>query len=1666
MKRYFVGLFLWVVALCSVTHAQLNNSTRVVTVVKDDYLQLQLYFEPGSFVSSECIVQNTAFTILGIDGFIPSAEVGAPMLPIFSNLIEVPLCGSFSVDVSGAVYDTVPLRGSLLMPTQPSRSKSDTVNHPLVVNERIYAANEFYGLPLVQVEAIGIARDRNLARLQFSPIRYNPVTGTLIVCRKATVTVHYVDARIEETEQLFARHHSPAFASGSMCLNNLHKSVRTSAPVRYLIVAHSSFRGQLDSFVQWKRRKGFITDIVYTDDPGVGTTNTAIAAYVKSQYDNATVANPAPTYLLIVGDHEQIPAFAAQVSSPSSDHITDLYYISWTSGDIIPDCYCGRFSAQSVDQLTPQIEKTLMYEQYGFSDPSFLDRAVMVAGVDGGSSGDYGYTHADPAMDYAITNYVNGSHGFSQVMYFKNNTSIVPSGSNVTVGSSSSSNSATVRNYYNEGAGWINYSAHGSATSWGTPNFTTSHAASMSNTQKFGIMIGNCCLTNKFETTTCIGESVLRKGNYCGAVGYIGGSNSTYWNEDFYWAVGLRSGISATMSMAYNSSNLGGYDRIFHTHGEAQSDWVKTQGELMFQGNMAVQSSTSSYKNYYWEIYHLMGDPSLMPYLTQAPAMPVSVSPVLMVGTNTLSVTAAPYAYVALTDTLTHSLKACGFADASGNVTLSLPSALPVGGYELAASAQQYQTAFRNISVIPSAGAYPVVVSVSPTTSLNAGSSVPLRIAVTNIGNSNATEVSLSLASDNPLVTLSTSSVSVGSIPVGDTVTITSVSVTASSQAADGTQAVVTTNTGCSQLSTTNMQQTTLTVNAPAVTMTVATPATNLLPGTNMTVTVILSNRGHAALGSTQLSVSTGNPLMTANPNQQSIQQLDISATSQVTFQLNAAATIDSNIFVPIYLHLDGATTIDDTLQIYIGINSTETFEGGQYQVHGWSQGQYPWTLTNEESYEGSWSARSAESLGHNNTSEMSISFNAATADSVIFFYRVSSEANYDKFHCYIDGVEMVVASGEVAWTRAAFAVSAGSHQLMFSYSKDVSIDRNSDCAWVDYINLPHGIQTGDDGGGDGDEEGTFENFSATFESPADDSLWTLVNGNLGNVWSFGNSASNGGSRALYISNNGGQTNEYTITSSSSVFAYSTLWFDTGDYVVLFDWRCNGESSYDYLRAALVPNNIAVSASSSLPSGWSTSTIPSGSIAIDGGQKLNLSASWQTQTSEISVSQRGWYNLVFFWRNDNSVGSMPPAAIDNVLVLRASGIHTVTVMADHGLTTGSGNYQTGEVATIGVYPEAGYTFVGWNDGNGDNPRQLAVDGDRTITATLSHSNIITIHDTTILHDTASVTVFDTVTTTQIVYDTTSVTLHDTTSVTLYDTVITQQTVYDTTAVTLYDTVITQQTVYDTTAVTLYDTVITQQTVYDTTSVTLYDTVITQQTVYDTTAVTLFDTVITMQTVYDTTAVTLYDTVITQQTVYDTTAVTLYDTVITQQTVYDTTAVTLYDTVITQQTVYDTPAVTLFDTVIIQQTVFDTVSVTVYDTLTTTLTFFDTVSITIYDTVISEIPDIVYIYDTIVTCDTIYLYEYIYDTVFIHDTVFINNEDIDEMETVNVRIYQQNGQLVVEGAEGNIVYLYDVLGRVLATKKDYYRVVRFDVPASGTYLIKVGNLVARRVVVIK
>lgn len=164
--------------------------------------------------------------------------------------------------------------------------------------------------------------------------------------------------------------------------------------------------------------------------------------------------------------------------------------------------------------------------------------------------------------------------------------------------------------------------------------------------------------------------------------------------------------------------------------------------------------------------------------------------------------------------------------------------------------------------------------------------------------------------------------------------------------------------------------------------------------------------------------------------------------------------------------------------------------------------------------------------------------------------------------------------------------------------------------------------------------------------------------------------------------------------------------------------------------------------------------------------------------------------------------------------------------------------------------------------------------------------------------------------------------------------------------------------------------------------------------------------------------------------------------------------------------------TVVDTVTLTEyvPVHDTTYINVHDTSYIILT--DTLTVTLYDTIINTVFDTIdnYIYDTTLVTDTLWLTQYdtiwLYDTIVVHDTIYITQEGIEGAETANAKIYQRDGHVVVEGVELQTVALYDAVGRVMAVKRNEGDAIRFDVPASGTYLVQVGNAPARRIVVVK
>ena len=644
--------------------------------------KISISFTFEHVIAEDIRTEEGYFSRIFFEGCGNSREIGNPELPVFVSMFEIPICENVEINISGnnvVVYNAKTLGVNYpVFPAQPSRSKSQDNPEPFTQNKNTYQTDDFFALPLAQFEKIGMMRNVNVGQLFVSPVQYNPVTHEIKIYHSIEVKILFKQTDLIKTQILKELHKSPLFqpahlihSERSNILIMSDKAEFSNTPITYLIVAHSMFRGALDNFIAWKKRKGFLVKIGYTDDENVGETTASIAAFIKSHYTNATPENPAPTFVLLVGDVQQIPTFPGKTEK----HPTDLYYFTWEGG-YIPSCYYGRFSAQNIQQLTPQIEKTLQYEQFTMPNADYLKKISLIAGYDK----DEAATHGNGLLNYVTQHYANRKYGFSNVYAHYH---------------PCATESELIRAEIGEGVGIANYTAHCNEMGWNSPEFKTHHIPAMNNLNKCGLMIGNCCSSNKFDADECFGEALLRaKGK--GAVGYIGGSNSTYWDEDYYWGIGYRYKI--TESPVYNANNLGAYDRLFHTHGEIYDKWMTTFGAMIFAGNEAVQSSTSplKQKQYYWEIYHLMGDPSVMPYLTKPAQMLVGIHHVILAGEKLLRAKVAPFSYCALTDKNGELLSA-GFATGTGNITLHFEPADTLTECEFSAWAQNYVPYFKKI---------------------------------------------------------------------------------------------------------------------------------------------------------------------------------------------------------------------------------------------------------------------------------------------------------------------------------------------------------------------------------------------------------------------------------------------------------------------------------------------------------------------------------------------------------------------------------------------------------------------------------------------------------------------------------------------------------------------------------------------------------------------------------------------------------------------------------------------------------------------------------------------------------------------------------------------------------------------------------------------------------
>jgi hypothetical protein len=503
-----------------------------------------------------------------------AGEVGEPAMPVVRRLFVAPPGAQVTVSTFEGEPTVIDLEAAGLpwrvMPAQPPIEKLPGAIEQAVFqfNEAAYTGRAHFATERALVQEVGMARGQRLFLLEVRPIAYDPDTRSLSVWSDLEAQIEFSGARANPVSL------SPPPGLSGAVLNpaQLPAFARIEAG-NYLIIVDVAYESAIASFASAKEDQGF-TVTTYTVD---GDSNSAIKSYIQSLWGGAD----SPDFILLVGDTDTIPHWTGGgYGSPS----TDLPYSCMDgSTDWYPDIALGRFPVRSTSHLTAIVDKTLYYENGPLADPDYKMRAVFMASTDN-------YTVSEGTHNWVISNYMDPNGYTSDKLYTW----------------TYNATTQDVRDAFNDGRFFGIYSGHGAETYWADgPVFYQSDVNGLTNTNMYPFVCSFACVTGTYTLNECFVETWIRAADK-GAIAIYGSSVNSYWTEDDVLEKRL-------------------FDSIFD-EGDDVPDrvgpvWNDTRMRYL------TQMGSGSTTRRYFEMYNLMGDPSLLFFGSEAPPTGLKVSP-------------------------------------------------------------------------------------------------------------------------------------------------------------------------------------------------------------------------------------------------------------------------------------------------------------------------------------------------------------------------------------------------------------------------------------------------------------------------------------------------------------------------------------------------------------------------------------------------------------------------------------------------------------------------------------------------------------------------------------------------------------------------------------------------------------------------------------------------------------------------------------------------------------------------------------------------------------------------------------------------------------------------------------------------------------------------------
>jgi peptidase C25-like protein len=612
---------------------ELYSEKPVVSVEeREDHIEINYIFPGFTVGDNEQQVddQTLPFKEVGVSGAGFVSESGKPLLPSFGRFVQIPPGCDYKISTK----KSKPVKFDDILITSAQEQATDQANETaeFEYDAETYGEDTLYPADVVQVGEPQNLDDYKVLAIHVRPLQYSPGKRQLVGYSNIKVTIKLSAKEADEEDMEEFPLMDPSVnreGYGNLVLNPRRRIAermpvnRIPGPIvirprgpEFLIIYDDKLKSAAELLADWKNRKGLITEAVSI--ASVGNSVAKIKKYIRNR---RKFFLSRLRYVLLFGD------VAAIASEERAGNTTDHYYFTKKDPTNVSDCVLpwvsgGRIPVSSLDDAKAVVQQVIDYERTPPCDPDYYRRMTFAAYFQDDWPQDGRANRAYMKTMEGIRDHMT-SIGFAvERVYVSNNPNpqnykdgtVVPTEVRNAIVEGDDATDMLISET-SEGQLAVGHRDHGSETGWSHPSFTKDNLQSILSRYP-SIFYSINCLTGRFDynPSDSFAEDIMElKG---GAPSLVAATelSGTWRNDslmkglfDAMWP-GVIAGFPGT-----NASYAIKHNRLGDILNYAKS-------------YLLVAHGTNSGVKDHFEIYHVVGDPTLQLWAEEPAPIRLSAS--------------------------------------------------------------------------------------------------------------------------------------------------------------------------------------------------------------------------------------------------------------------------------------------------------------------------------------------------------------------------------------------------------------------------------------------------------------------------------------------------------------------------------------------------------------------------------------------------------------------------------------------------------------------------------------------------------------------------------------------------------------------------------------------------------------------------------------------------------------------------------------------------------------------------------------------------------------------------------------------------------------------------------------------------------------------------------